>query len=1698
MASNEDKLIKNYCLFISLYQTNTIEEKKLNIARCLDDGADVNAEDANNKHNTPLHIAVQKGEKDVIQLLIDRGAIVNRNNLEGKSPLDFANNLIETNNNHTAILELLNKALKTCNNVQVLTSNLEDDVSSAQKKSVKQSKKQKKEFLYPKRAGTSGVCGQLYETKLLSLVLLRALNDNEIEKFHLGTNISGIGALDDICMRFEVKGHSNPIIVFVQAKHREDREKNRLTVEDVCNEAGDFYLPKYFDSYLRIKDSFRPNNEDNLFKGEFNNVECSLIIYTPAKDDFKRKRIEQNELSVRVNDLIQTGQAGDFFQYEHNDDDVIFLTKMTVEDRIKKLGPTFLHFIMAEKDKSETMMTDELIKRYHVVLGREVVQVSDTESNNATVPSTSKDILSDKTCNNNIESKLYHTAKFRPEFFTSKSEFLACLRETFYKEISATRCDKTLVAKGEVLNSIESVLQNPCASTISNIISKIVTFNEKSKKLEIIENNAIKKEFKGNQLNQIKQSLANMTITAETIREAVKIKLESTEFKLPISFGNLDMTIRGSGAKVSKRLDEVADKIFAKLLKPCTNSKSAKNNNVIEIEINDQLVGPGEDQITQGFMDINGGIGGAVGNVLIQDEVTKMIKFDTINKLSPKANEFIKKMTDRIGKQELEKYRIRININGFPKYSFDGDEYDKRQAKDFLNKLWFYTNQAKEDEVESILKTEINKHYNNERGNNQFVFRIHSDAVYLRSHDEIQKWWMQPGKAPYLSKASEFFEQAKKEVVDSPLLTLLNLMYINKVKKLNVEFSEAAISALLLNNNPEGLLNVVTESNVLSGIKIMQYFQNYGNYTFIDFKYVLSLPLNDYNTMIGELLRTKLQNLVIMYDTQKYYEGLCNKLKQVITIFGGSRIVIVTDSTLADEIKEEYINNEYQSVHDNNTYLLDLNEDSQNKMLKEARVVFQGEEVPFSKIIDQETRSLIRTEILNMLLNGEKIEIGHTILDQTYKDVKDYYIARYLTRGDTIQVNTLNDINDKTVVVSATSGMGKSSLLSHLSLNIKLIDPLPWLVRINLPDHDREFRRWQEEENKIDDITVVKFISNVALKNNELQIDLELSEDNEIILANADGITNPVALLELELFIRLYNDDKIIFLFDDFNAICPHYEKEVIEVLNVLKNCGKRMWITTCSYRHTKFALEREFGTPYTLEPLNTEGKKNFLTRFFSTNLRLEKLNYDQFENIHSFMKYVTTSLRLNNEPHREMVPVLSLLFHYVYIAAADFFKSEINHVSPSILNEKMKEEFDIDFNQYSAVDTILGRTPDDEELELAGTPLHIYMAANYFKCRIEDCLAFKLDENECRNKWDLILNTFTLYKHFIEDEMRRILLKDYDVGDSEDNNIVSFGSNRRQFLNKHKKLGLFTICRENDLTKLLKEEEIIEIKDTIARIETGEEKSCLIDCVVNDVPRFGHLIFAEYFAMEGIAEMLKQLNRDAAENPLKNASLWHSVLNIFLFKAPPGIRSAFNYKLQSDEDFAELANSYECKKVLFEILLKENRTNQSTAGTSLDTPIGEALQDRLFNIVNLFLSTAQCNLNRGNVDEVFDLIKRSHLIFSNFRSEYKGVLENVMESLKDLDAGKLSQIIKSGSLTEVPLRHANEYCSSPAVNDLTRRVASTTEQLPAIVQNIQQLCVGASGVGSALGDAIVTVAERGVQTYLDDFMNRMREAKRN
>lgn len=1595
MNSQEEKSINNFRLFIALLKNKDLPY----IENILASGADVNATDTND--NTPMHISTRKCRIDIINVLLSKGACALKRNKEGDRPIDIAKTM--DNQIGKEIVKIL-EASTTAQEASMISTQLAVSAQNNKRESSKNMKKSKK-ILFLKRPGTSGVSGQLYETKLLSLVFLRAMSDKDIEEFYLATNIRGIGALDDLCCRYRLKGHQKSVVMFLQAKHRDDPDKGRVTANDLRSAAGDFHLPKYFDSFLSIITKFSPNNKDPMFRDDIKNVELNFVIYTPAKESFEPKLVVENLQSDKIDKMINTSPKGVKFQFKYTDNDLDFLTRAIQVDRVKQLGHNFLEFVMSEKNKLQVIMTDELIRKFHVVFAQKVVSVSP-----------------------NILEKEYRLGKFRPEFLKTYDRTLIALRDMLFKETVENHCKKYDLTKEEIIMYLQQLQEDSSNYALSKLLGGVVTYDERHNRLELVESNVLKKYFNADEINNIKDNVRNIKVSTILIHEAVQMagesKLASIEFKLPISFGNVDLTIRED--KLNKRLDFIV-KVMQDLL--------IKNKEKKIIEIDDSCVGQktekDKDKLEPGIFDISGGIGGAVGTLLVYDETTKKLRFNTNTYLPLNARLFLEKLKTVIPEGEnLADYRLDIKLKSFPRTSFSDVEDDKL-AKQFLSRLWFYTNEAKEDAVEAILKKELDKYYNACRGKDHFVFRIHSDAIYLKFHDEIQKWWMLSSDAPYLTNESELLDAAKKDVIDSPLVTVLNHMYINKIKKTGVEFGDKTVTALNLDRYQNGIVNIITQANILSGIKIKQYYENCKNYAFISFDYVLGLPINDYNTMLAELRDTKLDTLIIMYELRKTMMGLSEKLKLIINKFNGNKIIIVTKPTLANEIRLHYPNN-YHAVLDETNNLVNFTEKYENKFLQDTEVIFQGEKTNLNTIIDKKSKALLNAKILRRMINKEKIELGNIVANVKYQDIKDYYTDRHIKRGgEKYLVKSLEDIDQQVVVITAQPHKGKSTLLTHLAVETKNKDPSLWIVRIDFLDYIENFNKWHINRIKIDKIQCLKLLCRASLKGVDSKTIFNLFEtNNEIKLASSEGLRSST-VLELELFLYYYNSKKLSFIFYGFDYVCPPYEKEVVTMLKIIEADGIRIWISSSSNITSKNALERAFGTVYTLEPINEIGQKSFFHKFWKTNLQLEQLNYEQFSNISDFLEYMA-GLKDLDEHERRLIPWISMPLHMLYILAIEFFQSELSSVTPVTIREKIKQHFDLDLGNVTTLGKYLEKTPEAEQaLELAGTPLHMYIAANYFQIKIKERMKIIVNSNEIKKKWDIFINTVSLYQRFLYSNLNNIF-----YGGNPKIDVSIEDDKRKQFIEKHKKLALFAICKEDDLKHLLPEDEINEMKNMMSRIQTGAEKSPLFDCVLNDAPKFFHFLFAEYSAVEYLTELLKATSHDGVGNILKHRALWDFLVNVFLMTCPKSVRNAFDYKLKNDPELAEMITNENSQKIVFELLLKQRK--EQHRDSSRETTLDFALHEGMVNFVNILLKCIEVNLNKHNVGDFVEIVKRSAFLLSSFDSKYGNVAKQVMNIINNIDKDRVLELLNSNEIINVPVGIVS-LCGNAAVVDNVR-----------------------------------------------------------
>jgi hypothetical protein len=188
-------------------------------------------------------------------------------------------------------------------------------------------------------------------------------------------------------------------------------------------------------------------------------------------------------------------------------------------------------------------------------------------------------------------------------------------------------------------------------------------------------------------------------------------------------------------------------------------------------------------------------------------------------------------------------------------------------------------------------------------------------------------------------------------------------------------------------------------------------------------------------------------------------------------------------------------------------------------------------------------------------------------------------VRRYIDT-DSSHTHTADDLgklleqeqHQRVMLISDTAGMGKSTVLTHMSKIIKRTSPAKCVVRIDLNDHTDALKALKEEE--IDSKKATEFVSEKLLK---------LKSD-----------------LELELFKQCCEQKqkvRIVMMLDGFDEISPFYKQTMIDLLQALRQKAiEQLWVTTRP--HLREELEDKLHQlsnklePFSEDQVNSE--KNF------------------------------------------------------------------------------------------------------------------------------------------------------------------------------------------------------------------------------------------------------------------------------------------------------------------------------------------------------------------------------------------------------------------------------------------------------------------------------------------------------------------------
>jgi len=248
--------------------------------------------------------------------------------------------------------------------------------------------------------------------------------------------------------------------------------------------------------------------------------------------------------------------------------------------------------------------------------------------------------------------------------------------------------------------------------------------------------------------------------------------------------------------------------------------------------------------------------------------------------------------------------------------------------------------------------------------------------------------------------------------------------------------------------------------------------------------------------------------------------------------------------------------------------------------------------------------------------------------------------------------------HQRVTLISDTAGMGKSTILTHLSKQIKQKFPAKWVVRIDLNDHTdalmvlkkeqidkekaigfvlEEMQKTLQQEH-IDKKKAIEFVLRkllklasgtdarkildkgsierkafefVLLKLLKLEpgtdAPKELKEEHMDKEKAIEFLWKEVLKLEPNLEIELFKQCcdrkqklRIVVILDGFDEICPFYKQTVIDLLQGLRQTAvEQLWVTTRP--HLRNELEDKLQQlSYTLEPFCEENQLEFLRKVWS------------------------------------------------------------------------------------------------------------------------------------------------------------------------------------------------------------------------------------------------------------------------------------------------------------------------------------------------------------------------------------------------------------------------------------------------------------------------------------------------------------------
>ncbi|KAJ8910028.1 hypothetical protein NQ315_003458 [Exocentrus adspersus] len=309
-------------------------------------------------------------------------------------------------------------------------------------------------------------------------------------------------------------------------------------------------------------------------------------------------------------------------------------------------------------------------------------------------------------------------------------------------------------------------------------------------------------------------------------------------------------------------------------------------------------------------------------------------------------------------------------------------------------------------------------------------------------------------------------------------------------------------------------------------------------------------------------------------------EWLCKKINTILDSSKDKKLVLVAGEQDKMVQRIKFLNlSSYEEVKKEIGFG-DLTEQTQVNMRRQRNIIFQGYRVSLEELLGHKIPDYLDCETLARLaIKGGEIQLGTKLKhSEADADIDTYYIERKVKRSQEnlpeSQLRNLKDLEDRIILISDASGMGKTTILSKLAVGIKEDNPALWVTKIDMNSHSNTLK--QTSKNRSKTVSVDDLLND--------QRDTKL--DGEFVK---------------KLF---HKEDTVVLMLDAVDEVSDIYMKLVMDMISDFKTQKnfKNIFITTRP--HLCLDLEDVLQvTAFELEPFTKEDQVNFLAKYWTEKL---------------------------------------------------------------------------------------------------------------------------------------------------------------------------------------------------------------------------------------------------------------------------------------------------------------------------------------------------------------------------------------------------------------------------------------------------------------------------------------------------------------